>query len=150
MIQAMRISDRHWWMIIFVLWAMAMTAPSLNRFIPSSVWMSVHSIHVDDAKAGEVPTMRVERTIRREFRASWVAEVERLTLGGFEILPNCVGRGTNSYSPDARLPARLDLDWWLFPTACKLHPGQYRLETRWTLSGGQEVRALSNIFTVTP
>ena len=133
MIQAMRISDRHWWMIIFVLWAVALTVPSFDRFIPARMWMSMHSIHVNDAKVGDVPTMQVERTIRKPFRASWVSEVERLTLGGFEILPNCVGRGTNSYSP----------------TTCKLHPGQYRLETRWRLSGGQEIRSLSNVFTVT-
>jgi hypothetical protein len=150
MTKATQLSNRQWWMVVFVLWALAISAPALDRFIPGAFWMSVHSVHINDARVGMAPTMKVDRTVRRKFRAHWIAEIERKTARGFEVIPSCIGRGVNNYGPDQFLPDDLDLDWWIFPTTCKLEPGQYRVETIWVLDRGQVVSAVSNVFTIYP
>lgn len=150
MIRAARMTEKSWLILIGALWAGLSAVPSIERLVPASIWFKVDQVHVFDAKAGEPPVMAVERTIRRPFKARWIAEVERWNGKRFVLLYGCTGRGENNYSPENDLPDPLDLSWWIYPARCNLAPGQYRIETRWTLSGGQEVRSLSNIFAVTP
>lgn len=148
MMVALRISDRHWWMIIVMLWVSVTAAPNFKLILPASYWFSVDQVHVFDTTTGQSPLMAVERTIRRPFKARWIAEVERWNGSRFILVSQCTGRGENNYSPENDLPDPLRLDWWIYPATCDLAPGQYRVETRWELSGGQQVRALSNIFMV--
>lgn len=148
MIRAARMQDRSWIVLIVALWAALSAAPSIERLLPASIWFSVEQVRVFDAKMGQSPLMAVERTIHKPFKARWIAEVERWTGERFVLVSRCTGRGENNYSPENDLPDPLNLSWWVYPTQCDLEPGQYRVETRWVLSGGQEVRALSNIFTV--
>ena len=146
---ALRLTDRSWLLLIAVVWGLMLSATTLDRYLPGSIWFEVKQVRVFDAKAGQSPLMAVDRVVHRPFQAVWIAEVEKWDNGRFTIVSECTGRGESNYSPENDLPRLLDLDWWIFPTECKLEPGQYRIETIWRLSGGQQVRALSNIFAVT-
>jgi hypothetical protein len=148
-IGVMQIRDSSWLLVIAAMWALVASIPVFERYMPASFWLEVNHISVFDTVVGQSPLMVVDRTIHRPFKAQWIAEVERWDGDSFEVLPNCTGRGENNYSPENKLPKRLDLKWWVYPTDCTLEPGQYRIETRWTLPGDQTVRAVSNIFAVT-
>lgn len=149
MIKVARMQDRSWMIAIAALWMLVMLIPTVERYLPASIWFEVTEVRVYDARAGQTPLMAVERKVHRPFQASWIAEVERWDGDRFEIIPQCTGRGENNFAPDNTLPKSLDLRWWVYPADCRLETGQYRIETRWTLQGGQQVRALSNIFAVT-
>ena len=133
---------------VLVVWLMLAAIPRLEELLPRSWWFQVWSVHVEDTVEGGDPAMAVVRTIHRPFKADWIAEVERWHNGRFTSIPSCTGRGTNNYSPDNDLPDPLHLSWWIYPANCSLLPGRYRVETVWTLSHGQEVRQLSNVFEV--
>jgi len=115
-------------------------------------WYDVQSVLVMDTPEGQVPRMVVTRFIRKPFTAEWVATVRKLTEDGIETI--CVGNGRSQYLPDAKLPADLNMDWWL-GKECPLTPGKYKVDTHWTLDvpgyrGPREVTARSNIFVVSP
>lgn len=118
---------------------------------PTSVWFEGVNIHIKDSVVGYTPVMEVERTIRRDFNASWLVEVERVTADG-KTTPICVATGVNRYNDTAVYPDPLTLDWWTFPTKCFLPSGAYRVETTWTLEipivGQRVVVARSNRFEV--
>lgn len=149
MIAVARMSDKRWLVVIAALWALLSILPTMGRLLPGSYWLSVDQVYVFDAQVGQSPTMVVDRTVRRPFKARWIAEVERWNGTRFILVSQCTGRGENNYSPENDLPDPLKMEWWIYPATCDLAPGQYRVETRWTPSSGQEVRSLSNIFTVT-
>lgn len=146
---ALRMKETSWLLVIAGLWALMASVPSIERLLPASIWFSVSDVRVFDARVGQSPLMVVKREVKRPFQARWVAEVERWEGQYFVVLHKCTGRGENNYSPDNDLPRPLNLTWWVYPADCVLPPGQYRIETRWTLARGQEVRALSNLFAVT-
>ena len=121
-------------------------------FWPVSWWFDVQSVQVSDAVEGEAPKMTVVRTINRPFVANWRVELEAKTDDGFVLIQSTDGYGR--YSVDNKLPADLDLDWWTYPKQFRPAPGQYRLETCWTLIiAGQLHSPLcvqSNTFTIFP
>lgn len=149
MISKIRMSEHHWLLAIAAVWVLVLSASSFDRFLPASIWFKVRQVHVFDAKVGDSPLMAVEHTIYRPFQAQWIAEVEKWNGTKFVLINECTGRGSSNYSPENDFPEPLDMDWWVFPADCQLTPGQYRIETRWELSGGQQVRAVSNLFAVT-
>lgn len=146
--QSIRINDTTWLKWIFFGWLLIVSAANLDKALPASYWFVVDNVHVSDAITGQPRFMVVSRTIKRPFRAKWIAEVERWDGFQFELVNNCTGRGENAYAPDNKLPNPLTLAWWVYPTVCGLPAGQYRIETVWTLENGKEVRAVSNIFTI--
>jgi hypothetical protein len=135
-------------LVIGVAWMMLLTYDQAPRLLPASYWFEVESVHIVDADEGDSRIIVVERLIKRDFDATWHAEVERWNRGGFTLIQSCTANGRNSYSTDNALPNPVTLDWWLFPVQCELPPGQYRLDTTWTLSTGQKVRAVSNTFKI--
>ena len=148
MIRAIRISDKTWLFSLFCAWALLLVLPSVERMVPASYWFSVDSVYVHDARAGDDPVMIVDRTISREFSAKWIAEVERQAYNGtFYVV--CQGSSENLYSLGNELPEPLLMSWWV-GKQCMLYPGRYRVDTKWFLmnQGGQTVRAISNVFTV--
>jgi hypothetical protein len=120
-------------------------------FWPVSWWLKVQSVQVSDAIEGEAPKMQVARVIKRPFIANWRVELEMMTDDGFVLIQSAEGHGR--YAIDNRLPVNLDLDWWTHPKVMRPQPGQYRLETCWTLIiAGQLHSPLcvqSNTFTIT-
>lgn len=148
MTRAIRMTDKSWLLLIAALWALLASVPSVERYLPASIWFSVDQVRVFDSVAGQSPLMAVERKVRRPFQARWIAEIQEWDGSRFVLIHRCTGRGVNNFSPESDFPKPLDLTWWVYPADCVLDPGQYRIETRWTLSRGQQVRALSNLFTV--
>lgn len=101
-------------------------------FPPATFWLSVKSVHVDDAERGQPPVMEVVRTIRRPFEAKWRVQLEREVADGRFLFLRSVS-GENQYGPQAVLPEPLTLDWWTHPQRWRPMPGHYRIETCWTI-----------------
>lgn len=120
-------------------------------FAPLSLWFTVDRVTVMDAPFGTAPKMQVSRTIHRPFVAAWRVELEQKTDDGFTLISTATGEGR--YAIDNRLPADLDLDWWTYPKVMRPQPGEYRLETCWSLilwgTAHRPLCVASNTFTIT-
>ena len=84
------------------------------------------------------------------FQALTILKAER-SEDGSGFYAACIGSGEADYRPESKLPAHLNLDWWTFPTVCRLTPGKYFVQTAWHFNAllfTREIRADSNIFTV--
>lgn len=125
-------------------------AGTVLAFLPASLWLEVRSIQVLDSTAGVSPRMIVDRTVSQPFQGDWIVTVLEVTDEGYE--PVCTAPGASDYDPENRLPNDLDLDWWTFPTQCRLDPGKYIVRTVWVIHAypgiDKTVRAVSGIFTV--
>lgn len=120
---------------------------------PASFWLRVSAIRVADTEEGTPPALDVDREIRRDFAAEWIATVRRaVDHGGFIVA--CTATGKNDYRVKSELPGRLDLDWWTDPVKCNLTPGEYILTTRWIIDvptpWDKVVSITSNVFTIRP
>lgn len=148
--------NKFWLSVIFGGWmtvAGASSVMELKRGLaPATDWLSVKEMHVYDAWAGEPPYLSVNRTINRPFYGEWIATVRRASYGTLAFA--CIAEGRASYATDARFPPDMTLDWWTFPTKCRLEPGRYRLDTEWRISPPnhpqKQLRVQSNIFEVHP
>jgi hypothetical protein len=140
------VGDYTWFKIVAVGWMIVMILPTLQTMMPTSYWMTVSSLYVNDAPLGSQPKMEVERKVHRPFQARWYVEIERRTVRGTYYLV-CRGQGEGSYSPDSELPENLDLEWWA-GRKCDLPAAEYRVETTWVLPQGQVLRKFSNVFEI--
>lgn len=144
------ISDRFWSLIIVAGFAVILWASTFYQ--DPDDWMVVEKVHVFDAVAGTSPNMEVNRKIVQPFRGTWLAEVNKRGQYGWTAV--CSASGTNYYEPKDNLPDDIDLDWWTYPTKCPLGPGEYRVETVWTIRVPHlyplEVMNTSNEFRVYP
>lgn len=105
---------------------------ALASIPPASWWLSVGDMRAEDGPAGAPVILHVDRAIRRPFRGEWAVVVRSAeTLATSAACPPA--RGGSGYSPDARLPAPLTLDWWRDGAPCDLPPGRYTLRTCWTI-----------------
>ena len=145
------ITDRLWLLILFAIWTPIITV----TLWPPSWWFVVRSMTVMDAPVGESPKFELDRTIHRDFFGEWQASVKRKGPGGgFHTVPRCNSTGDHDYLTTTSLPPpdKRDLNWWLFPVKCELLPGEYRLDTVWTIHPNnfpsKQVRVNSNIFTI--
>lgn len=125
-----------------------------ERMYPASDWLVVSEIHVEDAREGDDPVMRVKRSIQKAFEGAWHVEIKRkLESGRYAVA--CYQGGSNFYAPDNQLPEPLTLSWWTYPHRCELGPGTYRVETRWLIfisrtdrTQTRLVRSVSNDFQI--
>lgn len=144
------ISDSWWNLFILAGWALLIFMAVISESTPASVWLDVRSVEVENTTAGVTPEMHVDRTIKSEFAATWLVEVEKDFGSGFGVY--CSAKGESAYRTDAALPHPLTLDWWTYPTKCDLPTGRYRVETTWRIDvpfvPEKIVRVLSNVFTV--
>lgn len=103
---------------------------------------------VNDTAVGDTPILVVERAINQEFVAEWTVTVRSVTNEG--LVTVCHGRGRDHYSPGARLPSPMSLNWWIGNNNCHLTLGRYRVDTSWEIIGetNRIIRSNSNIFTV--
>ncbi|MCA9339835.1 MAG: hypothetical protein KDA17_02890 [Candidatus Saccharibacteria bacterium] len=102
------------------------------QLIPGEAFMTVRNIYVADAWYGQTPVMQVSRTIRKAFWAEWSVELEERTeLGQYIFVAKAAG--SNSYTPESKLPKAFTLDWWTFPTQLRPARGVYRIETCWEI-----------------
>jgi hypothetical protein len=97
---------------------------------PASFWMEVRAIELVQAKAGHPVIMMVDRTIKRDFVASWVVSVRRAE-NGMDLV--CVGSGTSNYRSGAEVPKSLTLGWWTGGGCNTLEPGRYFVATDWRI-----------------
>lgn len=118
-------------------------------------WFVVRSVSVGDAVQGDPVSMTVDRSILREFRATYTVEVR--TFPGRAV--QCVASDTLNYHPENQLPPVVTLEWWANDGECagaKLPPGDYIVLTDWRIAAPIEgmadpvVHSESNIFTVSP
>lgn len=150
----LRLSDRTWWKLIAFFSFALLLIPQWPLFVPVSYWFKVypHSLVIADTVAGSSPTLSIRREIRRPFRAEWIVTVMQMRADGRTFSTFCTVSGENDYRPEARLPDRLDLDWWTFPMRCQLPVGRYQVKTLWTVlvdgRFAREVRVRSNVFRV--
>lgn len=113
-------------------------------------FLVVSRLHVDSVRVGEPVTMQVEREIKRPFLADWSVVVRTVTPEGLQ--QHCEAQSPpRDYSPDARLPDPLTLDWWTGGQCAPLPVGQHLVSTTWTvrLAGADvPVSITSNVFEV--
>ena len=115
----------------------------------------VREVHVEDVTVGEVPAMRVDRTISRDFIGRWQVTIRKVENDGLANV--CEAEGAwRTYVQGAKLPDDLDLEWWTegkcAPPVHEYDPGQYFVSTTWTVSiggGDAVVASTSNVFEVT-
>jgi hypothetical protein len=145
--------------IAIVVMVLAASLPQIDDSVfllfPTSRWLEVRSIKVaSPVKSTEVPLVKVDRTVRRPFTATWTLTVRQESGLGFAHF--CSRYGHNDYLPDTVLPPSTDLNWWMavppnLPCA-PLPPGRYELTIVWVIETEglplREVRAESNIFEV--
>lgn len=116
---------------------------------PASYWLEVRSIKVSDGPMP--PVMAVDREIKRAFYGRWLATIMHWEPAGW--VAACTARGEQLYNPDAKLPAKLDLDWWTTGQCRGLPAGRYIMRTHWVIDGrgvmpDKYVTADSNIWSV--
>ena len=75
---------------------------------PPTRWFEITEFHVEDARVGESPRMRVERIIRRPVTADWTAALRREEASGQVTF--CTRHGVSNLVPDLALPTDLILD----------------------------------------
>lgn len=143
----------NWTTTIVAAWAGVLAMSGLQQFIPASYWFEPSSVMIADARSGECPEMRFDRDIHRPFNAAWKVTLLRREDGGF-VTAMPVFEGRNDYRPENVLPDDLDLCWWAWSdfTIDPLPPGEYRVNTVWTLDtagGPRSIRRSSNTFEVT-
>jgi hypothetical protein len=120
--------------------------------VPASWWVEIETFHVEDAWAGEVPRMHVERSVRRAVTGEWNKTVRRVTEGG--LVSVCERTGSTDFMPEALIPDEVDLDWWMSgEVPCEpLAAGYYVVTTVWQLEIPgrlpKELRVVSNTFEV--
>lgn len=114
-------------------------------------FFTVRSIFIPDFIHGEDPAIVYDRSIRRSFTGTWIAETISTTPG--ENFSVCTGTGTARYAPNKELPPDVTLSW-LMGKNCDLPAGQYRIAVNWEIRGdGYPVKYYSvdsNIFRVVP
>lgn len=146
--------NKLWLSVIAAGWLSVAGASSIidlrRNLDPATDWLSVSEVHVHDALVGEPPVLSVKRVIKRPFFGEWIATVRRASDGTLAFA--CLAEGRASYATDAKLPPGLNMDWWTFPTKCRLEPGRYRLDTDWRIWPPdhplKQLRVQSNIFEV--
>lgn len=156
--KAPMISIRAWNRIILFLWlgliTMAQAQAVWKDYAPTTRWLDVRSIYVNDAEEGSCPTMEVDRTIVRPFLGHLDATVFKLHSYGSVVFPPS-GSGTVSHVPHTVLPQPLYLAWWMYWPRCDyLTPGRYYVRTVWTIMAHgfprKYVTVDSNVFTISP
>ena len=137
------------------------TIPRLETTVimltPPSRWLEVTEFHVEDARVGESPHMRVGRIIRRPVTADRIITVRRILADGRSTTV-CSRHGVRDLLPASVLSPDLTLDQWMTippKERCSLlEPGRYRVTTVWQphVPGAldKEYRVESNIFEVRP
>jgi len=143
-----------WTVSLVAAWLFISGVSSVERLLPASWWFQPSGIRVAEiTPVGRCPQIEeYQRDIHRPFRAVWVVTIFRQIEGnGFAQYRSF--KGFADYSPDATLPAGMDLCWWSWGdvAALGLVPGRYRVNTLWqidTSGGAKEVRRGSNIFEI--
>jgi hypothetical protein len=139
-----------WARILFVGWMLLISFSYLPAFMPTWMWFEVREVHIDDIVVGETIHLEVLRTIRRPFRGTYTASVQKFEGDGWASY--CAGTATALYDTDAVLPDAITLDWWTYPAQCQPEEaGLYRVKTQWLINAGltvKEVRATSNTFEI--
>jgi hypothetical protein len=132
---------------------MALIETLVFIWVPAEWWVEIHSIHVHDARTGEVPKIDVSRTVHRSVTANWNKTVRRIEAEG--LLTVCERTGSTDFLTEAVLPENVNLDWWMSGrSSCPtMQPGRYILTTVWLLQIPgrlpKELRVVSNPFEVT-
>lgn len=142
--------DSLWMKSIVWLWVGVFSWALIINTLPSSIWLEVHRVQVDDTTHLESPRMEVVRRIKTPFKARWTVTVMREGARGYYTF--CTAHGFNDYRPENELPDDMRLDWWTWPTQCRLPEGRYYVNTLWVLEipgfPEKEVRSRSNVFQV--
>lgn len=137
------------WLLILVLLPVVLYRNYIDA-IPSTAFMSVSEIRIADAPVGTSPEMTIKRDIHWPFIGEWNNILRHRTPEGFVSV--CTSSGVTGFHPDNALPRPLTLEYWMRPGRCILPPGDYRLDTVWTIhsDGYPEkfLRGTSNIFTI--
>lgn len=121
--------------------------------LPVERWYVVRGVFVPDFVQGEDPFIVYDREIRQPFQATWIVEMH--PVGDANDFAICTGSGSNYYEPKETLPdSGVKLFAFYMGKKCDVPPGEYILETRWTLTpAGFPAKTLqksSNIFTILP
>lgn len=139
------------WLLILLLLPVVLYRHYLDA-LPSTSFMTVSALHISDAPAGTSPEMTVKRSIHWPFVGEWNNTLRHRTPEGFVSV--CTSSGVTGFHPDNALPRPLTLDHWMRPGRCILLPGDYRLDTVWSIhsDGYPEkfLRGTSNVFTIHP
>ena len=124
---------------LFALWFWLYAAPAILSFIvPGEFFLDAKSLYIPDYQVGETPYIEVDREIHHNFIGEWSSTVWEISPNGPVRVTNCRpnSRGVFPYTTNSQLPDPLSLDWWFeVPPnkSCQLPPGQYEVETTWTI-----------------
>lgn len=135
-----------------VLWAGVLLWAGAVAALPTSLWLDVRSVEVDNTQHGHKPILKVERYISQNFNGRYTVDVEQMSEeGSFHVV--CTASGRTNYRTDASFPDPLDLDWWTYPVKCDLAPGVYRIDTSWEITVGpfmpnKYTSMMSNVFII--
>lgn len=118
---------------------------------PSSFWLDVSHVYVEDTVINDDPQMIVVRDIKRNFFGKWTVVVRKVGPEGHSVI--CTREGSSEYRTDSQLPDPLLLSWWAYPGCDDLEPGRYFITTTWKIGDGgflpyKYLTVDSNIFEI--
>lgn len=115
--------------------------------LPPGIWFRIDTFEVMDAPPGETLII-YDRTIRFPFPGRY-----DVTIWDAEGVIVCNAGSPVSYSPSAKLPRSVTLDWWTDGDCGPLPEGTYRIRTVWenfTIPMFTKRVAREDTFIVTP
>lgn len=119
--------------------------------VPTSAIFEVNEVFVPDHVSGVDPEVIYDRTIHRNFRGFWIAEVQRRDAGDLNFTA-CPGAGVSDYETTDVIPGDTVTLSWLIGRQCGLKPGRYRIRLSYDITmPGWPLKTLtvfSNTFTV--
>ena len=118
-------------LLAFLVWFGSIYAyDSYKSAIPVSDFF-IAKVEIPDMKVGENPIIVYDRKIKKNFIGTFHAEIKSVE----NIITVCAGSvsGIKYDTTDKLDPSKVTLEWFLGKT-CNLSPGQYFIETTWTIN----------------
>ena len=108
-------------------------AACLAGFLTNAgIYYEVTKFDVLDTAKGERVLIDYERTIKRDFNATWTVDLYR----GGVFVGSAQSMAVHTYRTTARLPSTVDLEWLTFgdPDFANLECGDYTIAVVWTIN----------------
>lgn len=122
-------------LFLVALWVWAWWEQHERDRAPPSEYLEVRQVSVPNHPVGTDPKIVYDRTIHRDFRGTWTAQIQRAG----DLKDVCVSDMTQNYFKDKPLPeGGATLSWFMF-RECKLPVGVYRLHTCWEIYREQAI-----------
>lgn len=125
-----------------------------NLTIPSSYWLELRRVRVDDAEIGVAPLTHMDLTISRPFILHWRTQIRKQDTDDAAIFTlYCGAQGEARMYPNRHYPKVINTDWWIKPNGCEMSKGTYIMDIDWSweeFGFHRSILVSTNIFHIPP